>query len=333
MGKWEAGVPYLTDHLKNGADYHGMRSHGKVSSGVTKGYINTSCIPQCSGMVSAAQYSVLWFMFLPPPFMLALGPGMQHVWCPHIPDVTVGACNPAAPWLFIWSPGRSGSTTLLDMVNLLPGVYLTGENRMAEPASKLWWSWYLQTARRRQGQGEDGASQRGQLEFAPFQCALQDWFSAIPPVRSINETDTVVVRGWKDDHFRPAHMQFLQEVFPCSRFVFSIRLNVTEQAGSGHFRGQVAPGSLAQQNRAILRMHRDLGPRRSHVFPLEEFDASSFQRLFEWLGFDDCRPAGILHDNRQGWTADRSTDRALLLPPGCAFTGSRHNPRADVKSA
>ncbi len=32
-------------------------------------------------------------------------------------------------WLFIAGPGRSGSTTLRDMLNIIPGVYIAGENR------------------------------------------------------------------------------------------------------------------------------------------------------------------------------------------------------------
>ncbi len=191
---------------------------------------------------------------------------------------------------------------------------------MVEEASQLWWSWYMRGARKRGGRGEDGASQRGQLRFEPFKCALQDWFSAIPAVKSVCPRSEFVLRGWKDVHFRPEHMRFLEDVFPCSRFIFSVRSNVSSQANSGHFKGQVSAEVLEGKNREILDMHARLGPSRSFLLRLEDFSLDIFADLFGWLGFPNCRPNKLVHDNNKGWTADKMTDRSTILPPGCAFS-------------
>lgn len=223
------------------------------------------------------------------------------------------------PWLFIWSTGRSGSTTLLDMVNLLPGVHLTGENRMTEPAMNLWDSWYMRMARRSKGKSEDGASQRNTLDFDKFRAALQAWFAAITPLKAINNSaSTKIIKGWKDVHFRPENARFLQEVFPCSRFIFNIRSNVSQQALSGHFKNQVNPQTLQNRNEEIYALHSKIGPEASYLMALEDFSPTSFSNLFTWLGFPNCTPTKLIHSNSKGWTADRTTDKASILPATCA---------------
>ena len=53
-------------------------------------------------------------------------------WCPHADCYNSPICTPCRRrFLLIIATGRSGSTTLLSMINQLPGVRLSGENKDA----------------------------------------------------------------------------------------------------------------------------------------------------------------------------------------------------------
>lgn len=59
---------------------------------------------------------------------------------------------------------------------------------MTAEASKLWnrRTHTIKIGRSRPERDKEGASQHGELEIEPFQCALQDWLAAIPQVKQGN---------------------------------------------------------------------------------------------------------------------------------------------------
>lgn len=80
-------------------------------------------------------------------------------------------------------------------------------------------------------------------------------------------------------------------------------------------------------NQKILKLHEDLGPKRSFLLRLEDFNVSTFVYLYDWLGFRHCVPTRLIHDNKYGWTPERAKGAARVkLSAGCHFAKTVDDP-------
>lgn len=199
-------------------------------------------------------------------------------------------------WLLILSAGgRTGSTTVLRMVNELPGAFIGGENagiwaaafdQLRHSEFQSIYPWYQNTDDR---YADDAV------------CALIQ--AAVRPAPD----EPAVIRGFKEIRL-PKHDDFFR-LFPRVKIIFSTRRDVeahtkstfTRQRGAGAAgafnRAFRAAGISASQQR--MRAIRRALPRDAQVFDiaLEDFSTSTFDRLAHWLGYRGCRYAHVARMN------------------------------------
>lgn len=237
---------------------------------------------------------------------ISLAPASEHP--------TSEVCDLCArSWVFIVSTGRSGSTSLLEALNSLPGVYLSGENRAALlPAMEM----YIKAKAFANTHG--AANEHNKLSLNSVLCSLQETFLALDP------SDTADVRGFKElvvptsiaapviedkDHHahfaadRTDWLEFLETLFPCAKIVFNLRADVASQSDSAFYGELKVPADeLSHVNKQVMQMHEARGGNRTFLMRLEDFSAAHFTKMAAWLGFPECHFTSLPHAN------DASTD-------------------------
>ena len=139
------------------------------------------------------------------------------------------------PYLFVVSiGGRTGSTTVLNMLNAVPHVRLAGENGgQMEGLTDL----YEKAASVRGPNGAEllcddpndesrdcGAYQRGAVSPTNVLCDLQAYVDDVAvPVFPPLPAPQVSVRGFKDVKWSERSLKMLRTTFPCARLVYSVR--------------------------------------------------------------------------------------------------------------
>jgi len=214
-------------------------------------------------------------------------------------------CNLTAhEWIIILGTGRSGSTTLLEMVNLLPGVELNGENNGAL------FTFYNLKERLSWGPMNEDILKVRELEI---HCLVQRWFLRAGETDCSSRT---IVRGFKEIRYHdPAILEFISASFPSARFVVNYRQDYRAQLSSeSAWFGQDhdAEKELLDKNANILAWAR--GQPRGRVFelPMENFNAANFTALYSWLGFSGCMAQSVLHLNngaRGGYTGNQELSK------------------------
>lgn len=249
-------------------------------------------------------------------------------------DAPVGdGCDLCArEFAVILATGRSGSTSLLETLNSLPGVSLRGENH-----ASLWASYDMYRRAIYGGPNESNvpAYEHGSLSTRQLLCELQDFFVAFDPAGAHAEGQRIVLHGFKelvlpsrvanmgnatgDRSQGPLHldgdnaddwMDFLLTLFPCARIIFSYRRDTVAQANSTFFlRENISSSWLDGMNSAMRGWHERVSgtTASSYLLPLEEFSAAEATRLARWLGFDGCTFHSLAHAN----DADEFDDTAV----------------------
>jgi len=163
-------------------------------------------------------------------------------------------CNPCdQEWLFVLGTGRSGSTTLMDMLNLLPGVSLAGEDggtildfqhlREAYEAAGAFRVEHHQRHRHHQHQ-ENGDAARKVFRDA-FSCMVQDYYAQTMLPFDVDRQQGIalgLVRGFKEIRYSDVDkmgymktFKFLKDIFPCSKIVINWREDADAQMHSGFY--------------------------------------------------------------------------------------------------
>jgi len=257
-------------------------------------------------------------------------------WCPNATCKPFGDCRPCMKrFLFIIAQGRSGGTTIKNMVNLLPGVRVSGE--IGTTIDKMMDLWkYV-----RYGPDDNLKRGRGNME-GPWghyhytedylACPAQDLIESINPpenIEDMNDHDTII--GFKElNVYTKDHLHYLLKYFPCSRFIFSIRgdKKALKEAQRKHF-GQYLPDS---QNDGVFRLHRYAQRKgfsdRVYIMDMDrwsqgENNALHFDALARWLGFENCKYSGVLHDNRNvGGSGNTMDTHNIRLDSSCRKKGT-----------
>jgi hypothetical protein len=214
-------------------------------------------------------------------------------WCPgqcHLSNAALCHNN----YLFVIGTGRSGSTSIFKALNLVPGVHLCGETGVIPAFRDL-----FQAVTGRGGgdsaQKQKGASHRQQMALLEDQQRL---FSMLHPVSPQQVSPPPLLLGSKEVHIPLDAMDFLLTLFPCSRVVFSYRLDLVAQGNSGfHKKDNTSLHLLAAERQKMLEAHERLGPVRTHLLPLEDLHPEHLSALLAWMGFEDCAVAQMGHFN------------------------------------
>ena len=230
---------------------------------------------------------------------------------------------PGAPpnWLFIAATGRSGSTSLLEMVNQLPGVYLEGENMglfeslftLKEDATKDLQEFHEDEIRARVHKGV-GSFYRAPGYVSPTASldAIAREFVEVyvlgakgSAFRAREEKARLV--GFKEIRFKNAQeLDYLIHLFPCAKVIINVRRDVVKQSASAEW--QEGASALQQRNDWYTDWHQR-NAQRSFLIALEDFTVPNMNKLAAWLGFPSCRFVRIAHSNAHGgYYADSTKD-------------------------
>jgi len=241
---------------------------------------------------------------------------------------TKGRCDLArTPWLVIVSlGGRTGSSTVLDMINAHPAFSLAGEDddQIVE-AMAMWDKAALQPANY-----TSDSWGRGELEPYDLLCDIQAWFEDIAIGRNPGDLKAYVagnhaslrverqpstVIGWKGIHWGEnlKLVNFMNAVFPCHRVVFSDRPGDWNSPAFGN-------GENADRMRGLYKPWSD--QRESwqdkwiNLYG-DGFHTGDFNDMLDWFGEPDsgCRYTNVLHANADGGYDKQGLDLTGVFGP------------------
>jgi hypothetical protein len=216
-------------------------------------------------------------------------------------ELAMADCN-TSKWIFIWSTGRAGSTTIMSMLNHLPGIYLSGENHAL--ADKLD-SMRGETTKLASGAHvTEDASWYNHPNDEMLKSAVRMWICALRG----DAPDSAEYRGFKElSHRSVTQIDTIVDVFPDAYHILNFRSNLTAQMESDfHGIQHTTEEALTSQ---VEAMRSSLSGKTVFEFPLEDFSTEKFNSIIEWLGMStSCRFDFVLHQNDGGvddrWTRD-----------------------------
>ena len=259
-------------------------------------------------------------------------------WCKFATCNNSPLCSPCNKrFLFIVATGRSGSTSLLKMLNHLPNVRLSGENNgELFVASRL-----ISNLKYPSKKGSilddkeqvDGPWMHNIIPTQSMACPLQQIVSTLNPpptevLQAVNQTGresyeqheesfiigmkTIRIQNKQWGPFQAA--EFFRQNFPCSRVIVNYRSDIDIQVesrrgvGWGNGNGGVIRSSIEKENDFLSQFASELGPDMAHVLDMTKWtnDIGILNELLEWLGFEGCNFQSTLHDNNGGYRIDRS---------------------------
>jgi hypothetical protein len=270
-------------------------------------YLITIAVAIFAGLLCATS---LTFLFSTPHTLLLALPRRGHAivapstrasycpWCTSNPILC------ARKFLFVVATGRSGSTTVMGMLNGIPGVFLSGENN--EEVTRLRELYEARAASRRAIQAATSAAASNETAAVTIAnqyeiLSVQQWIweANLPPV-FIDPTPAIV--GFKEIRWTPEDIAFIQQVCPCSRFVINARRDARKQAESSFYQASATPlQDVERANQRLVAIKRAIVPaERLLTVDLEDFSVVKFNRLAsEWLGIS-CRFRAVIHSNADG---------------------------------
>jgi len=279
---------------------------------------------QVWGFRTAARFKGLkpWLTFN------TVNPNMH--WCPKATCNNSPMCEPCKrKFLIVIATGRSGSTTLTNMIDLLPGVRMAGENNGhlaygldAMKNLKSTESFRLESKRE-----VVGAWRHNPIPKQSMACPIQNIFENMnpPPEKIMNlrngfdDTDEIIgfktVQFHNAEDFGPSHVEstdFLIETFPCAKFVINIRGDIEAQRASWlkAFGTEMDGEAIREYNRRLENVAAHLGQDRARLIDMSEWsrrDGSGLyvlNELIEWLGFEGCNYPSLMHSNKDGYGID-----------------------------
>jgi len=209
--------------------------------------------------------------------------------------------------------GRSGSTSILTMLNAIPGVYVAGENydavgKFRELNSSLPKAYGL----RRPG---INAWYHHHIDTELLRCDMQGYVKHL--IGRIDANAEII--GFKEirDNTKE-QMDFFTELFPCGKFIINWRKNVTQQQQSQFHRASST--TLLSDINAIKERWVADHPTQTFALPLEDVSIAMFNRLLSWLDIHHCRFVNVAHANAHGYSLDRHS--RTLVKGQCAFGSS-----------
>uniref|UniRef100_A0A7S1S7K4 Protein-tyrosine sulfotransferase n=1 Tax=Alexandrium catenella TaxID=2925 RepID=A0A7S1S7K4_ALECA len=196
-------------------------------------------------------------------------------------------------WLFIMGAGgRTGSSSLLDMMNAVQGFYITGENGML--VTDLL-SYYNKLKSHSWAENKWSSWQHRAIDEKAVLCGMQalarESLGDLPP-----GTHTI---GYKEIRwFSEELIDFMTKLFPCGRFIVNTR-SIEKQLKSINRTW----GTWGQEQELVIKPTQMLvnfqakNPVRAKLLRTEDFDVQHFNDVLRWLGVTNCRFGDVCHSN------------------------------------
>lgn len=234
-------------------------------------------------------------------------PNKSIAWNTTHPNSTFNNLNPNTfkcnlcqyNFTIILATGRSGSTTMLGMLNQLDQYDLSGEHRkQLDPLFEMFTSFQMVRNFSKQSFGYGSAWYGRTPNDVEFFCWIQSWFQVISGWKGrFHPTD---VHGFKEIRYnRTDVLEFIYQVFPCANYVINLRRNITNQHKS-EFKQNVTIDVLYQHNDVLLQF-AERHATQSHVMYLEEYaNLHKWNTLFVFLQRSYCHAHGVLQTHTKG---------------------------------
>ncbi len=106
-------------------------------------------------------------------------------------------------------------------------------------------------------------------------------------------------------------------MFPCSKVIFNIRTNATDQLQSientffsEEKSWKKTADDINETNEYMVKIAEALGEDMAATIDLSQWkkDVNVFNTLVDWLGFKNCHFNSIIHENKNGYGRDKMTD-------------------------
>eukprot|EP00928_Gymnodinium_smaydae_P052779 TRINITY_DN36944_c0_g1_i1.p1 TRINITY_DN36944_c0_g1~~TRINITY_DN36944_c0_g1_i1.p1 ORF type:complete len:364 (-),score=46.68 TRINITY_DN36944_c0_g1_i1:182-1216(-) len=212
-------------------------------------------------------------------------------------------------WVFILGSGRSGSTSVLSMLNSLPDAYVIGETHGA--LSHLL-DFYLGVFRYRgfYPRPEKDVASQDYLdppdEVTAYSHALRSQRQTLCAIQAVAKSlmgyvdlSKYKLLGFKEIMYHsPEMLNFLTHVFPCAKFLVNVRSDMAAQAESTFWkRNQMS--QLKSITRS-LRQFQAEDPASRYLLELEHFSVEYFNKMLTWLGISGCTFTQVAQANSNG---------------------------------
>lgn len=243
-------------------------------------------------------------------------------WCPNIKKeqcIQRTYCKPCnRRYLFILAQGRSGSTTVRNMINMLPNIRIRGEISSTSQIFKHMIRYFTDVgAVTTSGMRYNGAFGHYDYPHNHLLCTSQQFIEELDPPEILNEVDMGdTILGFKEVKVTNDTMDFLINNFPCSKYIFNIRSNTTAllQSREKAFKNTEKVGNsvlhLHEIHKSTLQL---LGKEQVYLLDMDQWSFKNgvayFNNVAKWLGYTNCTYKIVRHDNYgQRYNLDNKND-------------------------
>jgi len=236
-------------------------------------------------------------------------------------------------WLFILGTGRSGTTSLMTMLNAIPGLYISGEPKSTMQRMLNMYSERPGVWSEEKGLNEIRAHWHKPVDYERLLCDLQQY---VKDMIGQSEVDTEKIIGFKDINAKDERsLLFYKELFPCARYIMNWRETMQEnpQLHNSAFKTllEMKDTSLAKLSveREVKKTWARNNSLSAFTLPLEDFAVDKFNALLKWLNIEDCKYTAVAHANSfqvdQGYHPDKLFTAGKLINGKCTFLADGKN--------
>ncbi len=106
--------------------------------------------------------------------------------------------------------------------------------------------------------------------------------------------------------------EFFKYNFPCAKFIMNTRLDIDSHAASQTkafgLNKPLTNEAVKKENDFLVQMTQYMGEEMARLIFMEEWtnNVTHLNEVVEWLGFSNCQYDKVLHNNKNGYQADKS---------------------------
>ena len=276
-------------------------------------------------------------------------PAIDRAWCPRAVCSNSPMCQPCQRrFLMVITNGRSASTTLTWMLDSLPGVRMGGENNdVLQNIKDLMNATFHGPMKIKSfTQNKNTPWYHNPIPPGALSCVSQKMVETIVPPLLLNDThfppnEAQTIIGFKTIRLfqrtpkarLPEMVAFLQEHFPCTRYIVNHRSDLQEQAESQTKTFKKDKADVNNLDKVVNRLDHEvewlfefakqMGEDRARIIDSSIWteDVSELNKAVRWLGFhESCAFQKILELNTKNGYGSQGP-KTLKMNPKCRYVG------------
>jgi len=216
--------------------------------------------------------------------------------------------------ILICATGRSGSTSLLRILNTMPNTNICGENNGAIN-SLMEFYMNLHIASKNKIPGKYRPASYETILHQDFKPAWYNSYKMHEMEHCIRETilkmfkkdETTEIWGFKEIRYQNNYIntvKYFKYLFPQTKVIIQIRENIQAQSKSGWFKGDKnATAKLEKENRELMNFYRE-NQQWCYFTTFEKmFDLNNLEKMFHFIdcreNFDEVKIKAVLSNNME----------------------------------